>query len=253
MVELLTESLSPQMVPVAITIAAIVLAFVLISIMRRVVMLLLGRLAPGWVDKVTMLLQIAVLVGEFAIIGSFFVPNEWKGWLAEGAILLFMLVSGFFLAGNSIRNGVAALRIRGFRYYRVGDWVTVANNVQGLVIAIQPFNTLVRTPKQELIAVQNRLVIGAPIHVHRSQQEIAALTAIAHNYRTTIVSDEQTPVVQGDQPENSQVLLSTDTVEGTVQVASTSQLLHATLPLPTALLTRRPVLGKKSITPLIRS
>ena len=63
MLERLRTLFSPQVYPIVMTLAVIVLAIILVSIMRRMVTLALRRVAPHRIDKVTILLQVAVLVG----------------------------------------------------------------------------------------------------------------------------------------------------------------------------------------------
>ena len=84
------------MYPILIVLAITELALVLVSTMPRRVTLLLRRITPRWVDRVTFLLQVAVLVGELAFMISFIAP----GWLV---VLLASLVAALF-PGNPISD-----------------------------------------------------------------------------------------------------------------------------------------------------
>ncbi len=158
MLENLQTFFSAQMYPIVIALAVIALAFVLVSIMRRAVTLLLGPIAPHWIDRVTILLQAAVLVGELALIVNFIKPGLSVLWPAS---LLLALVAAALLPGNPISDSVAFLRIRGLGYYRVGDRVTIAGDKYGCVVAIRPLSTLLQMPTQACVSLSNSTVVNA--------------------------------------------------------------------------------------------
>lgn len=109
MSELLQPLLSASGSAIAITLATLALAAVLIGIMHSIVTLFLGRLAPSWVNKVALLLQAAVIVGELAIISRFFAP----GWsVVTVAVLLLALTVAALFSGHLLRARLLALRQR---------------------------------------------------------------------------------------------------------------------------------------------
>ena len=145
MPENLQTFFSPQVYPIIMALAVIVLALVLVRIMRRVVTLLLKLIAPHWIDRVTLLLQVVVLVGELVFIISFIAP----GWLVIFlASLLFALVTAALFPGNPISNKV---------------------------IAVWPLRTLLQTPQGQ-VRLPNSSVASAPILVHTDPQEMLLAT-----------------------------------------------------------------------------
>jgi len=145
MLEKLQTLFSPSVYPIVMALAVTVLALVLVSIMRRVVTLLLQRSAPHWVDRVTLLLQAAVLVGELAFIISFIAPS----WLVVFLVsLLFALVAAALFPGNPISDKV---------------------------IAVWPLRTLLQTPQGQ-VRLHNSSVASVPILVHADPQEMLSAT-----------------------------------------------------------------------------
>lgn len=121
MLETVRAFFSPETYPIGITLAVIVLAFVLVSNMRGVVTLLLQRLAPDWIARVTLLLQAAVLVGELALIVSFIASGWLAAWLA--ILLLLALLAAMALSpGNPLSDRAMLWRKRGLAAYRAGNW-----------------------------------------------------------------------------------------------------------------------------------
>ncbi len=249
MLERLQTFFSPQVYPIVVTIVVIGLAIILVSMMRRMVTLALRHIAPRWIDRTTILLQVAVLVGELAIIVSFIAPG-WLVVLLAG--LTLALVAAALFPGNPISDSVAFLRIRGLRYYRVGDWVTVAGDRYGYVVAIRPRSTLLQTPTQEQVRLYNSFVVGAPIIVHPDPQGILRATVnrgpVLNRVRTAASS---LPISNAAvTPQVNQVEAASFTGQ-VLPVVPPSYVVQAPIG-QIARLVKRPMLGKKSIKSLYR-
>lgn len=202
--------------------AVILLALVLVSLMRRIVTLLFQRSTPQQIDRVTPLLQVMVLVGELAFVIRFIAP----GW---AVVLLTSFVSSLamiaLLPGNPISDSVAFLRIRGLRYYRPGDWITVADHQYGCVVAIRPLYTLLLTPTQGQLRLRNSLVVGVPIVVHRDQTPPTVDDSLLVTPSTGVINVDKAEVLS---------------------IGSAVRMLEPPLG-RTAPLVKRPVLGKISV------
>lgn len=85
--------------------------------------------------------------------------------------VLLLLVSAFLL-GTLARSSqlwydrLATRRIRRYGHYRVGDLVTLGNNVHGTVTAFTAVNTVLTRPDQTTITLNNSFVLRSPIYVH---------------------------------------------------------------------------------------
>lgn len=109
MQELLSPFLAAPGVTVVAMLAVILLATIGIGFMPRVATLALGRLAPHWVNKATILLQTAVIVGEMALIRRFFAT----GWpVAAAALLVLALAAAVLFFGVASKDRLAGLRAR---------------------------------------------------------------------------------------------------------------------------------------------
>lgn len=109
MQELLSPLLAAPGVTVVAMLAVILLATIGIGFMPRVTTLALGRLAPHWVNKATILLQTAVIIGEVAFISRFFAT----GWpVATAALLVLALVAAVLFFGAVSKDRLAGLRVR---------------------------------------------------------------------------------------------------------------------------------------------
>lgn len=109
MQELLSPLLAAPGVTVVAMLAVILLATIGIGFMPRVTTLALGRLAPHWVNKATILLQTAVIIGEVAFISRFFAT----GWpVATAALLVLALVAAVLFFGAASKDRLAGLRVR---------------------------------------------------------------------------------------------------------------------------------------------
>lgn len=86
-----------------------------------------------------------------------------------GIVLLLIAV---FILGAIARSGqllydrLATWRIRRAVYFQVGDLVTLANNLTGIVTMLTPVSTVLLTPTQTQLIISNSIVLRHPIQVH---------------------------------------------------------------------------------------
>ncbi|MFN8495318.1 MAG: mechanosensitive ion channel family protein [Caldilineaceae bacterium] len=89
-----------------------------------------------------------------------------------GIIGILLLLLSAFLLGVTARSSQlwydrwATWRIRRYATYRVGDRVTLGNNVHGTVTGLTPVSTVLTTPAQTKVTFSNSFVLRHPIYVH---------------------------------------------------------------------------------------
>ncbi|MBX3012988.1 MAG: mechanosensitive ion channel [Caldilineaceae bacterium] len=149
--------------PALLTIGVVLLVGGLLGLVSGLVRWLLQRLAPTWITPIVVGLQSLVWLGGVALLVWRLQSDAITSLLA---VTLLLLVALAFRTGNLISDGVATFRIRTFGYYHKGDWLTLQNGVQGAVVAIRPFSTLLQTAQREQWIVNNSLVIAGPLLVH---------------------------------------------------------------------------------------
>ncbi|MCX6044246.1 MAG: hypothetical protein NT075_03985 [Chloroflexi bacterium] len=220
MLEQLRTFLSPQVYPILMALAITVLALVLVSNMRRIVTLLLQRSTPHWVDRVTLLLQAGVLVGELAFM-LYLIASNWL--VALLASLVVALVAASLLPGNPISARVALLRFHGLRYDQVGVWVTSALRY-------------LRARLQTLIQTLGRLGKRGVAHTARIGSTIQAVPMIASRLPAGNVAVMPTATDVNEKPAR---------VEQARPLMPPGQTFKAPLG-KTAPLVKRPALGKRS-------
>lgn len=157
--------------PIAMILIVTIVVLVLLRVLRRLVQLLLGRLIPGWVDGVTTLLMLLLLLGQAGLIIRWVEPTWTFVW---PLLLLMTLAIATRLPANPLSDSVAFLRLRRAGRYRAGDWVTVADGQQGRVVALRPLYTELTTPTQEAVRLPNSVIIRQPILVHSTPSPLPA-------------------------------------------------------------------------------
>lgn len=157
--------------PITMILIVTVVVLLLLRVLRRLVQLLLGRLIPGWVDGVTTLLMILLLLGQAGLIIRWVEPTWTFVW---PLLLLLTLAVATLLPANPLSDSVAFLRLRRAGRYRAGDWVTVADEQQGRVVALRPLYTELTTPTQEAVRLPNSVIIRQPILVHSTPSPLSA-------------------------------------------------------------------------------
>jgi hypothetical protein len=182
--------------PLSATITLIVAVLFLMGVTRPLVKVVLGRLAPAWIDSVTTWLMTALLIGEAVIIIMLIQPDLPYVW---PFFLLLALITAGFLPANPISDSVAFLRLQRTRRYQIGDWVTVADARSGRVMAQRLLYTHLEAPTQKRVRIPNSLVIRHPITVHYQGAPLAnaaqpAPAASNHTVQTTVATVNPTPV-----------------------------------------------------------
>jgi hypothetical protein len=161
----LVETLSSTAIdPTLLTLAVIGVTLLLVTLIYALVALLLGRVSPNWIGPIVIPLQLGLLIGQARLIVETINPGITVVW---PALVCLILVAAAIVPGNVISDGIAFLRIRGLKYYQVGDRVTLAGKQSGRVTALYPFSTMLRTPKHERVRISNSRVVVSPIVVHR--------------------------------------------------------------------------------------
>lgn len=150
-----------------LTLLVIGTAVLLISGLRAVLSFLLRRIAPAWIGRVAVPLQLAILAGAGFLIVDVIDPGLVVVW---PSLLALTVTAAAVVPGNLVSEGVAYARIRLLTYYRVGDWVTLAGDQTGRVTAIDPFSTMVRTETRDRVRIGNSRVLSRPIALHRAQE-----------------------------------------------------------------------------------
>lgn len=90
--------------------------------------------------------------------------NSMLWFIVGGTLLLLMGMSALSLLLSD--DGLAMMRIRFLRYYRVGDLVTFGPNLQGRVTAINLFTTTLLTAEQDRVIISNRAVLNGAMIMH---------------------------------------------------------------------------------------
>ena len=150
-----------------LTLIVIGTAVLLSSVLRALLTFLLGGIAPAWIGRVAVPLQLAILGGAVFLVVDVIAPGMVVVW---PALLVLTLAAAAIIPGNLVSEGVAYARIRLLMYYRVGDWVTLAGDQTGRVTSIDPFGTLVRTKTRDRVRIGNSRVLSMPIALHRAQK-----------------------------------------------------------------------------------
>lgn len=151
--------------PPLLTLVVLGLALLLLPAIHALVTLLLRRGAPSWVDGVSLLLQLGLLIGAGVLIVRYIDPGVVVVW---PALLGLTLLAAACVPGNLISDGIAFLRIRGLHHCRVGDWVRLAGGQTGSVMTIGLLSTLVQAPTGELVRMGNSRVLGKAIVLRNS-------------------------------------------------------------------------------------
>jgi small-conductance mechanosensitive channel len=173
--DLLQTLLAAPIDPVFLALILVGIGLLLVTLARGLVALLLRRFAPGWVEWVTIVIQLALLGGQMLLVAEWVAPRSDVIWQM---ILGLTLIAAAIVPGNLISDGVAFLRIRGLGYYRVGDWVTIDEEHTGRITAIHPLSTMIRTQERDRVRISNSKVIGMSIVLHRSQAATDNLPSI---------------------------------------------------------------------------
>lgn len=150
-----------------LTLIVIGMAVLLISGLRALLTFLLRRIAPAWIGRVAVPLQLVILAGAALLIVDVIEPRLVVVW---PSLLALTVTAAAVIPGNLVSESVAYARIRLFCYYRVGDWVTLAGDQTGRVTAIGPFSTAVHTDSRDRVRIGNSRVLSMPIALHRAQE-----------------------------------------------------------------------------------
>ena len=153
---------SSSIYTISATLAVTAVVLLLMSIMPRLVTLFFRRLTPDWIDGITTLLLVLLLLGQVTIMLRWLWPDLPFVW---PLLLLLTLVSAASLPANPISDGLAYLRLRRARSYQVWDWITVGKQ-PGQVAAIRPLYTELITTTAERLRLPNSVVLRRGLVVH---------------------------------------------------------------------------------------
>lgn len=159
----------------AIGATLVVTAFVLLlmSVMPRLVSLFFRRLTPDWIDGITTLLMVLLLLGQATIMLRWLWPDLPYVW---PLLLLVTVVIAAFLPANPISDGLAYLRLRRGGHYQVWDRITVGKQ-QGQVAAVRPLYTELVTATAERVRLPNSVILQRGLVVHGKEPTKVVITA----------------------------------------------------------------------------
>lgn len=227
-----------------------VVALLLITILPRLVRLLLGRFIPDWIDGLTTLLLLLLLLGQAALIIRWIEPGLTFVW---PLFLLLTLVIAALLPANPVSDAVAFLRLWRAPRYQVGDWITIGRNQQGRVVALRLLYTELATPTAERVRLPNSVLLRRPITVRvpapaNQPGAASALTTPANTVALPMM--EGALLVSATASSLSVAQEAGDARPVVPKVASGPRSLFPPAQLPPLL--KRPGLGSLSIKPLLR-
>jgi hypothetical protein len=153
---------SSSLYTIIATLAVTAVVLLLMSVMPRLVALLFRRLTPDWIDGVTTLLLVLLLLGQGTILLRWLWPDLPYLW---PLFLLVTLVIAAFLPANPLSDAIAYWRLRQDRRYQVGDRITVGQQ-QGQVVALRPLYTEFITATADRVRLPNSVLLRQTQVVH---------------------------------------------------------------------------------------
>lgn len=157
------------------TLAVTAVVLLLMSVLPRLVALLFRRLTPDWLDGVTTLLLVLLLLGQVTILLRWIWPDLPYLW---PLFLLLTIGIAAFLPANPISDGLAYLRLRRAAPYQIWDTITI-DKQQGQVAAVRPLYTELITATAERVRVPNSVMLRRPLVVHGKAAPPTVITTMA--------------------------------------------------------------------------
>lgn len=193
---------SSSLYTVGATLAVTAIVLLLMSVLPRLVALLFRRLTPDWIDGVTTLLLVLLLLGQVTILLRWLWPDLPYLW---PLFLLLTVGIAAFLPANPISDGLAYLRLRRAAPYQVWDMITVGKQ-QGQVATMRPLYTELITSTAERVRVPNSIVLRRSLIVHGKATPSTAVTIAA----ASVVTEAGQPVAT---PTPTPLIMSTTAPE----------------------------------------
>lgn len=166
---------SSSLYTIGATLAVTAVVLLLMSVLPRLVALLFQRLTPDWIDGVTTLLLVLLLLGQVTILLRWLWPDLPYLW---PLFLLLTIGIAAFLPANPISDGLAYLRLRRAAPYQMWDTITI-DKQQRQVAALRPLYTELVTPTAERVRVPNSIMLRRPVVVHAKAGQPTAVTTMA--------------------------------------------------------------------------
>ncbi|MCB0081583.1 MAG: hypothetical protein KDE47_11660 [Caldilineaceae bacterium] len=161
---------------------------------RPAIQALLNRFGPRWRGLGATLVQLLLLVGGMALIVVAVGRSALLITIALGiAFFCGLMVGGVTVGGETmLADGIASIRIRVRKLYRVGDTVTLGDHHEhhhGVVQKIGRTKTWLVSPEQATVTVRNSFAVRRPIVVHQPSTATPVEDALPPQGNTPSIPD----------------------------------------------------------------